>query len=668
MNSKHSELSSKVLLVTANVGTIFENLDVLLEPWLNEFTNKISVLEPEFIALHMQEIGGKNYKTSMQSVDPFFKKFLSNEIIQQYNKYLIVIDSDFTDDKNFTSLCNVYLIHNNLKDEEVQLYNFSEKYYFNYTSRQIFSGNLNGNHLIFKERFMKHFFTDFQWSRKGFVQTKWKIRNQDIDLVNIHLFHDPSNLVAMKTTPSLYSSNRKRALEYSIKKIKEKNLNGSEQVMFAIFGDFNFRLDLAALVDDFSNKQNLIEFKDNNDKLIKVICKASDDKDVFTIEEKKFKWHYESTIQDVKKDLLKYDIELSLFEEGLYEVERDFPPSYPFMEEFEQPDKYMESRCPAWCDRIIMNKDFMKSIERSSECLEYGMIGENTCMGDHKPIYLFFKLFEQKAHVIDKADPKYSNIIINNINTLAYPLNYTYLNNKLFNFNDLMADFHDNALFNNISLIKHKEQFSKYAQYLIQNLDLVPKPKCPSPKIINLNFWLKSTIEIILQLDCVNAFNCETCALSGLDEKNCDNLEKFVSEKNFFSIFFLNTLNGNFYKFDHLMAYLQNTISELTKSIKTEGKDLVDNLDFFDQSSKSLTTLRTVQRFLTLSCTHKLLKITLYKHTTFKKLLLFNQCHSSYKTNKNIHLKLDDRFLKNSNRYENVNNNDESCIDFNNPK
>lgn len=81
---------------------------------------------------------------------------------------------------------------------------------------------------------------------------------------------------------------------------------------------------------------------------------------------------------------MKYDIELSRFEEGLYEVERDFPPSYPFMEEIEKPNKYMESRCPAWCDRIIMNKNFMKSIERDSECLEYGMIGENICMGDHK--------------------------------------------------------------------------------------------------------------------------------------------------------------------------------------------------------------------------------------------------------------------------------------------
>lgn len=36
-----------------------------------------------------------------------------------------------------------------------------------------------------------------------------------------------------------------------------------------------------------------------------MICKTSDDKNVFTIEEKKFKWHHDSTIQDVKKDVKK---------------------------------------------------------------------------------------------------------------------------------------------------------------------------------------------------------------------------------------------------------------------------------------------------------------------------------------------------------------------------
>lgn len=57
------------------------------------------------------------------------------------------------------------------------------------------------------------------------------------------------------------------------------------------------------------------------------------------------------------------------------------------MEELENPTKYMESRCPAWCDRIILNDNLMGILDNYSTKNEYGMIGENTCMGDHKVIF-----------------------------------------------------------------------------------------------------------------------------------------------------------------------------------------------------------------------------------------------------------------------------------------
>lgn len=59
------------------------------------------------------------------------------------------------------------------------------------------------------------------------------------------------------------------------------------------------------------------------------------------------------------------------------------------MEELEHPSKYMESRCPAWCDRIILNESFKSTIDNHSEVCSYGMIGENTCMGDHKVSFFF---------------------------------------------------------------------------------------------------------------------------------------------------------------------------------------------------------------------------------------------------------------------------------------
>ena len=70
-----------------------------------------------------------------------------------------------------------------------------------------------------------------------------------MNLVNVHLFHDASNLTALISSPSIYSENRKKALLYTLECIKKNQSNQEPEQNFAIFGDFNFRLDLSALVD-----------------------------------------------------------------------------------------------------------------------------------------------------------------------------------------------------------------------------------------------------------------------------------------------------------------------------------------------------------------------------------------------------------------------------------
>lgn len=111
------------------------------------------------------------------------------------------------------------------------------------------------------------------------MRTRWLFNDcQPLDLVNIHLFHDVSNLVAMEATPSPYAQNRQRALEYTLKSLSRQLESGSnnnqkletgerqskldffykqsdgatslkesgeseKEVPLFIFGDFNFRLD-----------------------------------------------------------------------------------------------------------------------------------------------------------------------------------------------------------------------------------------------------------------------------------------------------------------------------------------------------------------------------------------------------------------------------------------
>lgn len=71
--------------------------------------------------------------------------------------------------------------------------------------------------------------------------------------------------------------------------------------------------------------------------------------------------------------------------EVLVEYPITFPPSYPYEEDPEMPDSYMSTRCPAWCDRILMSPVTKNLIvdDTFSTC-DYNIVGEDVCMGDHK--------------------------------------------------------------------------------------------------------------------------------------------------------------------------------------------------------------------------------------------------------------------------------------------
>lgn len=43
----------------------------------------------------------------------------------------------------------------------------------------------------------------------------------------------------------------------------------------------------------------------------------------------------------------------------------------------------MQTRCPAWCDRVLLNHT-AKQLVCDDEQVEYGLMGMDTCMGDHK--------------------------------------------------------------------------------------------------------------------------------------------------------------------------------------------------------------------------------------------------------------------------------------------
>lgn len=59
-------------------------------------------MRPSFIALHMQEVGGKTYEKSMEYVQDFIKQLCEAEELIDYNRIRIYLDEDYNSAEHFT--------------------------------------------------------------------------------------------------------------------------------------------------------------------------------------------------------------------------------------------------------------------------------------------------------------------------------------------------------------------------------------------------------------------------------------------------------------------------------------------------------------------------------------------------------------------------------------
>lgn len=639
---------TRMFLCTANVGTVFEQLDAMLVPFVDELAKKIVEKKAEFVAIHMQEVGGKNYKQDMQSIDTFFKHFLSHAALQEYNRYLIAIDSDFTDDLTFTSLCNVYLIHQSMSEHDVEIYNFNEKNFYKFITKQIYTGNLTGNDFIAKERFQKSFFPDFNWSRKGFMQTKWRLKFRTINLVNLHLFHDASNLIALSQSPSMYCNNRKKALKYTVDRMNETMGYMDSCVLF---GDFNFRLDLGPLVDKYTNKNGNSGISKDSER----VFTDSNENEIFVIGAKKFQWkNSDKFLEKEIEHLVKLDREVEASGVGLFECERKFPPSYPFMEDDVNVNRYMETRCPAWCDRVLFNRDLQISI-RNEKDVEYEMVGRETGMGDHKPIYLSFT-FKSDNINSQKAEAS-SPTLANQTSSNQKDQKFVFVNYHLTSLDNNMYHLHDCSNFTNTHLLqtfKHPSiVFPKYqikdniseSQTATNNQEPVLDPE---PQI-NLTAWLKSLGELLIhmhQIDNVNNASSSQeliCYRQGSGQE-CQCLAKnpvHLINANLGG-FFLKSLNANFFKLKHLIEYLDDQIARLTTQL-APSEDLssshflkVDLSKPMDDSLNTLSILTEVRALLVSTCTRSFYKSLVRKTNDSKKLSIYYEFCANKDTSKEV--------------------------------
>lgn len=249
-----------------------------------------------------------------------------------------------------------------------------------------------GVRLAEKRKFPLSYFPERRWSRKGYLRTRWRLRGTPLDLINVHLFHDASNLVSVESAPSVYCVLRRRALTWILDRIQGENVE-HDRAPFFIFGDFNFRLDGSGVIKKLTggggggiaegpvppapplggedNGKGVREFRDGSDSVVLALGKKQ-----FTME------GAEETFNSRWSQWTEYDHEKEPVTERLRERKLSFPPTYPYEENPDEGHKYMKTRVPAWCDRILYSPATEKIMlaENDDDDDAYDVLGKDTCM------------------------------------------------------------------------------------------------------------------------------------------------------------------------------------------------------------------------------------------------------------------------------------------------
>uniref|UniRef100_A0A182QUI2 inositol-polyphosphate 5-phosphatase n=1 Tax=Anopheles farauti TaxID=69004 RepID=A0A182QUI2_9DIPT len=286
------------------------------------------------------------------------------------------------------ALGNLYFVQRTVN--HVLMWNFLTHEWETVEGKSIHSGSIETVATKEKAKFPQQFFPECKWSRKGFLRTRWFVNGTVFDLVNIHLFHDASNLEACEEYPSVYCKSRRRALVHTLERFHKDTVN--RPVPYFVFGDFNFRCDTEGVIKKLTEDLTMHRVQNTKNDSTKVQYRDATGTNVLTVGKKEFFHCDQSTFKEIW--LRQFDRELESLRSILYEYPISFPPSYPYEEDPFQPGAYMATRCPAWCDRILISPAARKLICEANESVgdgadgaepvSYGIIGANVCMGDHK--------------------------------------------------------------------------------------------------------------------------------------------------------------------------------------------------------------------------------------------------------------------------------------------
>lgn len=76
--------------------------DRLLHIWIDAFVAKVAAQRPQFVALHLQEVGGKTYDKSMEFVQQFIRILCEAPDMQRFTRIRVYLDEDYSSAEHFT--------------------------------------------------------------------------------------------------------------------------------------------------------------------------------------------------------------------------------------------------------------------------------------------------------------------------------------------------------------------------------------------------------------------------------------------------------------------------------------------------------------------------------------------------------------------------------------
>ncbi|KAL1500031.1 hypothetical protein AB1Y20_012708 [Prymnesium parvum] len=329
-----------VLLITNNVSGVFDNVRVRIPHWVSQLGAVIDAHQPDVIAIHLQEVGGTDWRrTGLQHLGTFIRAVIDK--FPQFWCSGFMCDTRVSEE--FTALGAIFLVRNNAM-HRVRIWEFSDGTGSagSFVPVKDLPSPLLPNPCAAESycrlaQFPHEMFPEGKLSRKGYLMTRWQLAGKLVDLVNIHNMHDELNTQSVRqealSGESRYAIRRRECLQHTLR-AQQKLSAGFETACF-VFGDFNFRLNMAQLIKSMCGQSELERAQSiNGDEQSIKLKDASSDAPAIEFGPKRFllvrpEKAMERKFFEFSQEVQRY-AEKSENKLKLYEFPVVFPPSYNY--------------------------------------------------------------------------------------------------------------------------------------------------------------------------------------------------------------------------------------------------------------------------------------------------------------------------------------------------